>query len=162
MISIWQFGLLVGALITIFISFKNMRGITWVLIAALNFILCTAFQRAGLPYHPGFVLFLDLSTCIVIDIYRKYQWELQIYNLFRISVIVSICRIFELPLTETFYTPLLEFINWLVLIIVFNQSLISTNIVGHYVKDYITVGLSFFGCSSRETAKTPAWYKRWR
>ena len=162
MISLWELSLLIFAFITALISKNNIRGLVWISAAMLNFMLCIGYYELQLPHHPGFVLFLDLSLCIVIDIYRKYEWELQIYNLFRISVIVSICRIFELPLTETFYTPVLELINWLVLIIVFNRSLINSNMVGHYVKNYITACLGFFGCSSRETAKSPAWYKRWR
>lgn len=165
MISMWEFSLFIGGFVTALVSLKNTRGLIWVLLVMVNFSLCVLYYESGFPHHPAFVLFLDIALCVVIDIFRKTEWELQVYRIYRTSMIVSILMLFELPYMNLVYTPVLEFLNWLALIVIFNNSLVLSNIVGDHVKNYITSCLVFLRCSARAAGtqeEESQWYKRWR
>lgn len=116
--SVWQFSLAIGALISAVVAMKLPRSSMWIAIMAGNFILCTVYARSGLSYPPAFTLALDTLTCLAIDYYAREKWELRLFNIYQISVLISVLRLFGIVDSKYIYVLSLELCNWLALLLI--------------------------------------------
>ncbi|MDO6967005.1 hypothetical protein [Rhizobium alvei] len=122
--SVWQFYLAIGALVALALSYRIPRAFLWVCAMALSFIASVAWQRSELPYYPAAVLAFDAMVCLLIDAFAKERWEAMLFNVYRISVGISILRLFSIIDNTTLYVVTLELCNWAALAVVIGTSLL--------------------------------------
>lgn len=115
--------LLVGALIVGLISFRNPRGILWIVVAGISYINASIAWRLHLPYAEAITGFGDAGVCLAIYFGGRERWELLIWRLFQTSVAISFLYlagnigIFPRIPHDT-YSILMELINWLTLLLI--------------------------------------------
>lgn len=118
----FQLALAIGAAFVGLISVHLDRALLWITAGAVSFIASTAYGRYGLPLPPLFTAVCDACVCIGIYLYATQRWELGVYRLFQLSVLVSIVflgMIFLSPVeTHFWYVTVLECINWAVLLLI--------------------------------------------
>lgn len=117
--SEWQFALLLGAVATAtFAAPRNPRGAIWIVIGAASFALTTAYQRAGLPFHPAFTALCDTVTCCAIYVFARYRWEAWLFACFMAMVVVGTIHFIGFPDNRYLYIVLLELCNWAALLVI--------------------------------------------
>lgn len=118
--SDWQFALLLGAVAVATIAApRNLRGVVWIAVGAASFALTTAYQRAGLPFHPFITGFCDFVTACAIYIFSRYRWEKWLMSCFMAMVVVGTIHFIGFPSNRYLYIFLLEVCNWAALFVVF-------------------------------------------
>ncbi len=125
--DVFQGALLVGAIGTAALCRKDRRALGWIAAGAANFVITAAYQDAGLPHHPVFTAFADASVCLAIYFFGRYRWEMRLWNVFQMSVLISIMRFVGtiarpewVPYFPSNYTyiALLEACNWAALAVI--------------------------------------------
>lgn len=115
--------LLLAALIVAAVSWKNPRGILWIGVAALSYINATIAWRLSLPYAEAITGIGDTAVCLCVYFAARFRWELWIWRLFQASLGVSVVYLAANihvvpPIDHTFYSVVLEGINWLLLLLI--------------------------------------------
>ena len=127
----YQIALASVAAITLVGTLHLQRAWLWILAGAASFVASTAYARYGLPLPPLITALCDAAVCLAIYAYPwrasesvdRYRWELGVYRLFQLSVLVSIVFLgmvlFRSPSASNFwYVTALELINWAVLLLI--------------------------------------------
>lgn len=112
----FQLALVIGALITALISFRLPRAWRWIAAGAASFVASTAYYRYGLPYYPAFTLVCDASVCLAVYAFAKERWEERIYNIFQLSVLISLLYMSNVIADHWLYIVCLELLNWVALL----------------------------------------------
>lgn len=130
----FQIALLIGAVVASLLSMRLPRAQIWLLTIAAAFAFSTAWQRAGLPFHPAFTLGCDAGVCLAIYFLGREKWEIGLYRIFQASVLTSL--IFLAGPLEVFgavfrmsnygYVVMLEAWNWLALLVIGGVGLSET------------------------------------
>lgn len=113
--DIFQGALLVGAIGTAALCRKDKRALGWIAAGAANFVITAAYEAYGLPYHPAFTGFADASLCLAIYFVGRYRWEMRLWNVLQLSVMVSILRMLGVIQSHYDYIVALEVCNWMAL-----------------------------------------------
>ena len=110
----WQFYLFLGALAaaSFAIPARNGRGVVGIGVGGAVFVLTTAYQRFGLPYHPFFTGLCDATVCIAIYCFAKYRWEQWVFLCFQAMVLVGAVHMLGFADSRYVYVTLLEVCNW--------------------------------------------------
>lgn len=122
----FQFVLLVGAIITALLSRRLPRSHLWIAAGASSFVVSTAWWRYDMPYPPAFTLGLDAAVCLLIYFFGRERWEERIYQIFQLSVLVSLVYLagpieigtFTIHMSHWLYVVMLEICNWLALAVI--------------------------------------------
>lgn len=121
----FQIALLIGATITALISSHLPRAWLWIGCGAVSFIASTAYARYGLPYPPAFTLACDAAVCLAIYGLAKEKWELLAYDVFRLSVLISLLHLFGAIESHWLYVVALELCNWLALLVIGGTAILA-------------------------------------
>lgn len=97
---------------------RNWRGMLWIGIGVLNFIITAYYEHLGYQQHPVFTAFADGVVCLSIFMIGKYKWELLLYLVYQGSVLVSILQFLGLTAGHYSYIVALEFCNYLALAVI--------------------------------------------
>ncbi len=114
----FQFALLIGALVTTIAAWRLPHAALWVAVAAANFAAGSIYQHLGLPHHTFAVMMLDAGVCILIYFLAREVWEENLYNLYRLSVLISILRLSGVVDSNMLYVIALELVNWAILTLI--------------------------------------------
>lgn len=123
--SEYQIALLIGAFVTALISWHLPRARLWITAGALSFVVSTAYARYGFPYPPAFTLACDAAVCLLVYARASEEWELRIYDAFRLSVLISLLRMLGLIETQWLYVVSLELCNWLALLVIGGTAILA-------------------------------------
>lgn len=120
----WQLLLLflAMAVATTSAAVRNWRGVTWVVVGAANFVITAAYEAWGLPYHPFVTGLFDASVCVAIYFFGVFRWELALFLVYQLSVLVGILSLAGLTGDHYWYIVALEFCNYLALIVIWSGS----------------------------------------
>lgn len=115
--------LIAGALFVALTSWRLDRSILWILAGAMSFVASALWERLSLPLPPLFTACCDAAVCLTIYAYARQAWELLLYKLFLISIMISIVfvgfTIFPPKMApHAIYITLLEGVNWLALLLI--------------------------------------------
>lgn len=132
--SVWQFSLAIGALAALVFAqiMKQQveddnrllkrtgvkRSTVFVFMMVACFVASVAWQRAELPYHAAAVLAFDAALCLSIDALAKEKWEAMLFNVYRLSVLLSVSRLFGFIDNTTLYVIGMELCNWVAIALV--------------------------------------------
>ena len=118
--DIFQISLVLAAVITALLVSNDRRALIWIGVAAANFIACTLYQDSGLtiPPYPLFVGLMDATVCLALYIWGHLRWEMLLFRLFQLSVLISILRLSRIIDTNYVYVTALELVNWLALAVI--------------------------------------------
>lgn len=100
------------AYIISFIAIRNKRAKNWLIIGAVSYVVSMAYQFSGLKFYRIFAGTCDSFVCILINFYGKYLWEKILWQLWKISVLVSILSVYGIIYNEFYYKLLIECVNW--------------------------------------------------
>ena len=116
----WQFYLFLGALAaaSFAIPAHNLRGVVWICVGCAVFVVTTAYQRLGLPYHPFFTGMCDATVCLAIYCFAKYRWEQWVFVCFQAMVLVGAVHMLGFADSRYVYVALLEVCNWAGLLVI--------------------------------------------
>ena len=111
----------IGLLVALAFSVGNRRAWAWLLAAAGSYIVSTVYWRTGLPYAPFVAGLCDATVCVAVYFFGKLRWEMWMWRLFQVSVLVNILYLAgALGLVRSIgheeYSVMLEAINWLALL----------------------------------------------
>lgn len=156
----FQSALLIGALVTMIAAWNLPHAALWITVAAVNFAAGSIYQHLGLPHHTFIVMMLDAFVCIAIYFMARENWELQLYNLYRLSVLISFLRLSGLISSNTMYVVALELVNWGVLALIGGTVLLNWIRANDHDNDHNWLGhLHRAGISLRETRQTAPFHK---
>ena len=116
--SIFELSLIIGAAVTALVSRGNPRGVAWVAAITADLILSTAYWRADLPYAEVVTGCCDALICFGIYFIGAYRWELWLWRLYQVSVLISFLylatHVFGLSsVSQDIYSSMLEAVNWI-------------------------------------------------
>ena len=117
----WQIALLIGAGFTSLVSCNVPRAWIWILVMAASFVFSTAYSRLGLPYYPFATMMADAGVCMAIFFIGKARWEFWLFNVFRLSVLISLVYILSNTIgfkSHYVYVTALEAVNWIALLLI--------------------------------------------
>ncbi|WP_027488454.1 hypothetical protein [Allorhizobium undicola] len=124
----WQHVLALAAGAIWAACFGLPRGRRWIEVAAASFVLSTAYARTGWSSAPIFTLCCDAAVCLALYARANTAWEIAIFNVFRLSLLLSLIYSMGDPLGQIgllqgqfdhrMYVVGLETCNWLVLLII--------------------------------------------
>lgn len=124
--DVFQGALLAAAIAAALLSWNNPRGLAWIAVAAVDFVLCAFYQAAEpavLPY-PMFTGLVDATVCLVLYLVGRFRWEMWLFRIFQLSVLFSVLRLFGIIETTYLYVAMLELANWLALLVIGGTSLL--------------------------------------
>lgn len=114
----WQIALAIGAAIAAALSWREPRGIAWIIAGAASFIATDSYEAAGWPYHAIVTGFFDAGVCLLIYFFAAYRWEMWLYRIFQTSVFVSLLRASGFIDSHYAYIVALEVCNWAALLVI--------------------------------------------
>lgn len=109
--------LLAALLFAAILNIGNWRALAWLAAGLASYAVSTAYYRAGLPLHPFVAALCDATVCLLIYRFGGAKWELPLFLVFQLSVLINFVQITRGFPTYT-YALSLELINWAALLII--------------------------------------------
>lgn len=159
--SEYQTALVIGALITAIIAFRLPRAWRWIAAGAASFVASTAYYRYGLPYYPAFTLVFDASVCLAVYAFAKERWEERIYNIFQLSVLISLLYMSNVIADHWLYIVCLELLNWVALLTIGGTAILDRvkgNAGNPYGRRWADIHSS--DIALRAARRSDPWHKR--
>jgi len=116
--SEWESRLLATVAIAMVANVANPRGLLWLSLGALDYLLTSWWHDEGLPLHPLFTAVVDFAVCLSIYLVCRwrggYRWELSLFLAFQLAVLGDFAAQAGL-VSSSDYALWLEIANWLAL-----------------------------------------------
>lgn len=126
--------LLAAALFVALLARHEPRAWLWLAAGATSFTATALYEAWGLGFHPVVTGLFDAVVCLTIYFVASQRWEMWLYRIFRVSVLVSLLRAAGLIEDHTLYIIALEACNWTALVV------IGSGAVGGLVDDRVGTG----------------------
>lgn len=118
----YQAALAIGAIITALLVRKDRKALLWVGLGAASFIITTFYARTGGWHPPFFNGLVDTSVAIAVFMLARRRWEIGLFVLYQLSVLVSFFTFVRVIDQHTTYVIALEIINWLALALILTMT----------------------------------------
>lgn len=158
----------VAVVATVLISFNNPRAIFWVLLGSAKVLFCSLYVHTNLFYvnvwAPDGVFVSLIGTaifCHVLDKYRVYEWELMLYRLVFLSLIISAAKFLNIPVISDFYGPLNIVLYAVSFILICANSLLKAGLIDSDKVKKLNRFLKSIRCNSKPLQKNRGWVERW-
>lgn len=156
--NVFQIALLIGAVITALISYNLPHALLWICLAGANVVVCDIFYSYDLPYPAAFTLAADALLCLLIHWLATEKWEIGIYIIYCISVLVSVLKLWGALPSDYIYRTLLECINWAALFLITGTAILgkvgaSGSFFSYNWRGYVWGAYHYL----RRPRKTPHW-----
>ncbi len=116
--SVWESRLLATVAIAMVANVANPRGLLWLLLGSVDYVVTTWWYRQGYPLHPLFTALVDFSVCLSIYLWVRWRggflWELPLFAVFQLAVLADFSAQAELVQPNA-YALWLELANWFAL-----------------------------------------------
>lgn len=163
------FGLGAAAVVvTVLISYNNPRAIFWVLLGSAKVLICSVYVHVMLPNVNGWApdgVFVSLIAtalfCHILEKYRVFEWELVLYRLVFLSMIISAGNFLGIPFVSDFYTPLNMVLYAVSFVLIFANSLLKAGVLSSNKIKRLNKVLKSMGCNSKQLHKERGWVERW-
>jgi len=154
----YEVTLLISATVAAFLSRGLPRAWLWIASGALSFAVSAAWWRLGLPHHPAATLVCDAMVCFAVYSLAREEFEIWIFNLFRLSVLISLLKLFGVIQENWIYAAALECVNFAALLLLGGTGILAgTANGGHTLGSWIG-GLRRLGLSLRAARRAPPWF----
>lgn len=119
----YQAALLVAAGFVVMNSWRLDRAVLWIATGAASFVISAMWEAHALPMPALFTACCDAVVCLLIYVFARQAWELLLYKLFLVSIMISIVfvgfTIFPPKIAPHYlYVSLLEAVNWAALLLI--------------------------------------------
>lgn len=158
MLDQYQIALLIGATFTTMVSWHLPRARWWTLAGFLSFFLSTAYARYGLPHSPAFTLACDAAVCLFVYSLANEEWHLRIFDIFRLSVLITLLHMFGIIGTHYLWVVSLELLNWLAMLLIVGTGIATGMADGNSPIGSWIGNLRRLGVSLRTPRKAPRWF----
>lgn len=155
----FEVALLIAAAGTMFLTRSLPRAWLWIFVGFLSFLVSAVWWRLGLPHHPAATLVCDAAVCLSIYSLAKEEYEIWLYDIFRLSVLISLLKLFGIIHENLVYAAALECVNFAALLL-----LGGTGILAGTANDENGYFGSWSGnfhrlrVSLRSSRRTPPWF----
>lgn len=153
-----QIALVIGAIITALISWHLPRARIWLLAGAASFIASTAYARFGLPHSPAFTLSCDAAVCLLVYALASEEWHLRIFDIFRLSTLVTLLHMFGVIETHYLWIVSLELLNWAAMLLMVGTGIAAGIANGVYPIGSWSGSVRRLGRALRTPRKSPRWF----
>lgn len=154
----YEVALLIMALVTAFVARGLPRAWLWLSVGALSFIISATWWRLGLPYHPAATLACDSLVCLTIYSLAKEEFEIWLFNLFRLSVLISLLKLFGVINENLVYASALEGVNVLALLLIGCTGILAGTANGCHTFGSWVGSLPRLRRALRAARRTPRWF----
>lgn len=116
------------AIFAVFVGLTSMnvpRARFWIVTGATSFVATVMYWRLDLPYAPAFAVACDTLVCLTIYFVAREEWEMWLWRIFQLSILVSIAYLVRLIGPHSAYITLLVILNVAALLVI-----MGTGIVG--------------------------------
>lgn len=114
----FQIALLMGAILTALISGVLPMARLWILAGAVSFVASVIWAGYSMPYPPFFNVMADAIVCLLIYFGASEKWELKLYNIFQLSILLNLMRLAGVMNDNYLYGVMLELCNWAALALI--------------------------------------------
>ena len=157
-----------GLVTTLVISYQNPRAVFWLLLGSAKVLICSIYDYAILPYGIGWApdgIFVSLIAtamfCHLLEKYHIYEWEMVLYRLVFVSMLVSAARYVNEPVLSGMYQALTYALYSVSFVLIFANSLIKSGLLNEESNRALDGLLSALGANSRRMPKRQGWAQRW-
>jgi hypothetical protein len=123
-LAVWSF----------WVSRRVPRARIWVGLVSLGYFAPLAYYELGGPLQFMPNILMDTCTCLVIDRLARERWELWLFNIYRLSVFVSVVawgtHICMGATPQLAYAISLEAINWAALLLIGGTGILEASYRG--------------------------------
>lgn len=117
--NIWQFALLMGALLTLFFARNVKRADLWIFCGGASFIISAMYEAAGYPYPPFVAMICDSAlVCLPVYFLAKRRWEVGFFRIFQAMVLWNLLYLSGLTVPHYWHITGLEILNWIALLLI--------------------------------------------
>lgn len=157
-----------AAIFTVLISYNNPRAIFWVGLGSLKVLVCSLYVQVALPnvnlWMPDGIFVSLIATtvfCHLLEKYRVFEWELVLYRLVFLSMLISAANFLGIPFVSDFYGPLNIVLYATSFILIFANSLLYAGVLSTNKIKRLNRALKYIGCNSKQLHKERGWAERW-
>jgi hypothetical protein len=156
----FQIALLIGAAITALISWRVPHALLWISLGAIDAAACDIWSAYDLAWPAAFTLGCDALLCLSIHWLAEERWELRTFNIYQLSVLISILKLPGVIESQYVYATITELLNWGVLLLIGGVGIMgrigASGLFFHYRwRDHIYNAYSHL----RSPRKTAHWHK---
>lgn len=117
--NVWQFALLLGALVTLFHARNVKRADLWIFCGGASFIVSAGYEAMGWPYPPFVGMVCDAAlVCLPIYFLARRQWEIWVFRVFQAMVLWNLLYLAGLSVPHYWHVTGLETLNWIALLLI--------------------------------------------
>lgn len=113
-----QLAILAWAIGTALVSYRLPHAVLWICLAGADAVACDLYRSAELAYPAAFALASDALLCLAIHWLARERWELRLFNIYQLSVLISVLRLPSMIAPEYAYDMLQELCNWAALFLI--------------------------------------------
>lgn len=163
--SEYNWFILILAIAASFLSYRqgNYRGIALAVAVLASYALSTAYHRSGLPAGALAGALCDAAVCIGVYITYKRRWELGVYAVCLVMVMVNFLYWVEIITSNFWYNTSLEVCSSLVFVWIGGVPKLMEFLdhVGQSGKRGIRGFAAWAGVALRETRSKPPFTEKW-
>lgn len=154
----YEAALLIMALATAFVARGLPRAWLWITVGAISFVVSATWWRLNLPYHPAATLICDAFVCLTVYSLAREEFEIWLFNLFRLSVLISLLKLFGVVQENWVYAAALECVNFAALLLLGGTGILAGNANGGHTFGSWFGNLRRVGLSLRAARRAPPWF----
>lgn len=154
----YEVALLISAMVAAFLARGLPRAWLWIAIGALSFVVSATWWRLGMPYHPAATLACDAMVCLAVYSLAREEFEIWIFNLFRLSVLVSLLKLFGVIQENWIYAAALECVNFAALLLLGGTGILAGTANGGHTFGSWFGGLRRVRATLRASRRSPPWF----
>jgi len=154
----YEVALLIMALVTAFVARGLPRAWLWISVGALSFVVSATWWRLHLPYHPAATLVCDALVCLTIYSLAREEFEIWLFNLFRLSVLVSLLKLFGVIQENLIYAAALECVNFAALLLLGGTGILAGTANGGHTFGSWIGSFRRLRRALRAARRSPPWF----
>lgn len=154
----YEVALLIMALVTAFVARGLPRAWLWISVGALSFVVSATWWRLHLPYHPAATLVCDALVCLTIYSLAREEFEIWLFNLFRLSVLISLLKLFGAIHENWVYAASLESVNFAAMLLLGGTGILARSANGGHTFGSWIGSFRWLGRALRASRRTPRWF----
>lgn len=155
----FEVALLIAAGATMVVTRSLPRAWLWIFLGFLSFLVSAVWWRLGLPHHPAATLVCDAAVCLSIYSLAQEKYEIWLYDVFRLSVLISLLKLFGIIHENLVYAAALECVNFAALLLLGGTGILAgtENDESGYLGSW-SANLHRIRLSLRSARRAPPWF----
>lgn len=117
LLSVWA--------LAVALAWNVPRAVFWLSLGALSYVSSAMWHNAGLPYGTFYGAATNLLICYGLWIYADQRWEMRLWNLFHLMLMVDILYMTGAIADHLIFAEALELINFLAMLLISGTGIVE-------------------------------------